>query len=208
MNRESTPAVNPFSTKFIRPACMADYLVSGREPFTLWQRFRDAGFVGQIVGQHGSGKSTLLWRLTDIMASEQISCCWQTFFRHDRLTSPPMRANVHVLEGVEWLSTFDRLRLRFRSWSGRRMLLTTHEPLPGIPVIANIESSLDVALEIVAHLLKDDGTNHICPSDVQWSFEKNDGNLREMLMDLYDVYVAGGRDKMATKDEDRHLNYR
>jgi GTPase SAR1 family protein len=187
---------------------MSDHLVSVREPAALWGRFQDAGFVGQIVGPHGSGKSTLLWRLTDVMADVRISCDWQTLSRNDRLPKPPMRATVHVLEGVEWLSAFDRFRIRLRGWSGRRLLLTTHKQLPGIPVIAKLTSSLHIAVEIVAHLLKNDHSNLIHPSDIQWSFEKNNGNLREMLMDLYDVYAAGGRDEAASMNVRRRLNYR
>ena len=181
---------NPFSTRFIRPDCLAYHTVPEWEPGVVWAKLRDANFVGQIVGPHGAGKTALLHQLTDRFSSAGIRWQWHTVRAGDRFSPSRLSmSELTCLEGAELLSRWNLWRILRRARRGYRIILTTHRVLRSIAVIANLEPRLETAQSIAKNLLA--GRDCLIDADeVERCYKKHRGNLREMLLELYDVYDA------------------
>lgn len=184
---------NPFSTRFIRPDQLSYLDLPDNTPAEVWGRIREAGFLGQIVGPHGAGKTALLHRIVDLMNSDGINSNWQTIRPGMRVVPASLsRETVTCLEGAELLPKWNLWRILWRVRRGSRVIFTTHQALTKVPVVATLQPRLDVAQRIVTTLLV--GREPVIDEDdVRATYQKHGGNLREMLLDLYDVYESRGR---------------
>jgi len=99
------------------------------------------------------------------------------------------KSDILVLEGAELLSTWDFARIAWRARRGYRTLVTAHRVLPTIPVIAELQSRREIAESIVTKLLEG-RTEVIEASELESCYNKHHGDLREMLMELYDAWEA------------------
>ena len=201
---------NPFSTRYVRPGAMP-YLLAGEDQtvsgvMALWQQ---AGWRGQIIGPHGSGKSTLIAALVSetqrlgmrsvVIALRDGQRRLGVTLRRMALPAGPARVAI-VVDGYEQLAWCHRAWLRWlcgrRGWG---LLVTAHRPV-GLPLLAQTRPSEELAERIVRQLLPEDDV--IRRADVLERYTLRQGNLREMLFDLYDLYEArrraGGRP--ATRD--------
>lgn len=188
---------NPFATRFIRPSAASYNFPAGQSAAQLAQAFQAAGWRGQIVGPHGSGKSTLLQALLpEIVATGRTTVVWRITSAdrpgpfgvwRDRL--PPN--SVLVIDGFEQLGMLSRAFLALRLfWTGAAqvgLLVTTHTHIPNLPVLFQTEPTLDLALRVVAGLIPPDNAV-IRPADIAHAFQTARGDIREMLLMLYDVY--------------------
>jgi hypothetical protein len=67
------------------------------------------------------------------------------------------------------------------------LLVTSHAPT-GLPTVMVVAPRLEAAEQVVRRLVPD--KQAITSDDVERSFRACDGNIREMLFQLYDVYQA------------------
>ncbi len=191
---------NPFSSRHVRPGAVPFLFPDGTTAASLAERLRDAGWRGQIIGPHGSGKSALVASLAP--AIEETGRRAVLFELHDgqrRMPEgfPPPDAVegqcVVIVDGYEQLSPWNRFRLRRTcESSGWGLLVTAHKPV-GLPELFRLAPDLSVAQRIVAWLVRG-GRAAVEPEEVAASFAAHQGDLREMLFDLYDLYERRLRD--------------
>jgi len=196
-----TPARNPFSSAMVRPGALPFLWSEGESPQTLIERLAAQGWWGQIVGPHGSGKSTLLAELVANLPAEQRP---RTFELHDgqRSLGVPLRslaedaATLVVVDGYEQLSWWNRWRLRRHSRrNGLGLVITAHADM-GLPWLYRTQCDQAMALAVVERLLSE----HDSPLDETLRrtlidhaaavYHRHEGNCRELLFELYDVYEA------------------
>ena len=195
----STPAthpgpLNPFSTRCTRPGALDYAFPEGTGVETLVARLEKAGWQGQIVGPHGTGKSTLLAALTP--ALERTGRRVVTITLHDRQRRLPGRLAslvpsgepaVLIVDGYEQLGLTSRRRTRrFCARRGVGLIVTAHTSV-GLPDLFETTTDTALARRLVAALLPPDGPT-FSPDEIDAAFAHRQGNVREMLFDLYDVY--------------------
>ena len=201
---------NPFSTRFIAPGKIGWI---GAEDFfdRLLERWSVCKFRGAIVGPHGSGKSTLLehfvpmivgsvWRrdaegvVSAQRFTESVSSC-AVWLQLRKSLSQSLRvpwdrlkpADLLVLDGYEQLSRFERGCVLLRTWQrGVRLLVTSHRKT-ALDTLCELSVSEATAREVVERLLS--GSSDVAsPSidDLHLRLQQHQGNMRDVLMDLYD----------------------
>jgi energy-coupling factor transporter ATP-binding protein EcfA2 len=190
----------------VRPGAI-DYLFSpGDSLEALVARLEDNDWWGQIIGPHGSGKSTLLAHVPP--ALERRGRRWLHIALHDGQRSLPRdfapetsldAATVVIVDGYEQLSRLHRFRLkRMCRRRGCGLLVTAHTAV-GLSTLVETGTSLESALRVIDKLVPAD-ERAIDPQAVARSLAVHDGNLREVLFDLYDLYQ---RQMMQKRSGDR-----
>jgi hypothetical protein len=92
-----------------------------------------------------------------------------------------------VVDGYEQLARPRRWRLkRLCRRLGAGLLITAHRPA-GLPELFRTCACLEIAQQVVRRLLPP-GLVVIAPDDVARCHAKHNGNLRETLFDLYDLW--------------------
>lgn len=209
MNRPSHhPAVeNPFSTSRVRPGAIPYVFPSGEGVEGLLERLRGNDWWGEIVGKHGSGKSALLATL--ISAAERAGKRSLLIELHDGarrlpLDLPRMRGLgqglLVIVDGYEQLSHWSRWRLkRFCRQRRLGLVVSSHAPV-GLPHLFSTSTSAELAQTIVDQLL---GTerSRLPADEVERRFAAHQGDLRELLFDLYDQYEKQSRGAAASPSE-------
>ena len=190
-------AVNPFSTRHVRPGAMAYLFPRGQSEGSLLGRLEENGWWGQIVGPHGSGKSALLAAL--MTALEEAKRPTLLVELHDGQRSlgkdswppldPPPGALV-IVDGYEQLGLLARWRLKRRCRRSRLGLLVTAHASVGLPDLVRTAAGLDTVERIVTQLLGEDASR-ISREEIHRRFTLHQGNVRETLFDLYDLYEQG-----------------
>lgn len=187
---------NPFSTRFVRPGALSYRLRPGHDLNVLITRFEAIGRAGQIVGPHGGGKSTLLTDLIQLweQAGERVV----VIELHDGQRRLPVRlAELHrdeaptllAVDGYEQLSRRSQRSLRrFCRRYGVGLVVTAHRSM-GIPDLVRCAPCLTIAETLVRHLMKGE-TGPISEDEIRRSFQRHDGNLREVLFEMYDLFES------------------
>jgi hypothetical protein len=186
---------NPFSTRFIRPSAARYVFPAGTNADSLIAGLEQTGWIGEIIGPHGSGKSTLVQTLLPHL--KEAGRALEFYSLHEfqrRMPADQLKAvqwtsrTQIVVDGYEQLGFLQRIRLRrkCRKWHAG-LLVTAHAPT-GLPLLCRTETSRELARQIVAGLLADDDDMQIGPEEADLAFVETGGNLREMLLRLYDVF--------------------
>jgi hypothetical protein len=185
---------NPFSTRHVKPGAIAYLFPPGEDLTALVERLRRNAWWGQLVGPHGSGKSTLLATLLPMLelAGRRLLC----FALHDgqrRLPLDPARSSavdastIVIVDGYEQLSRWNRWRLkrlcRGRGWG---LIVSSHADT-GLPVLMHTTVEIDRAGAIVGRLLGAE-QGLLGGDEIAQCFARHRGDMREMLMELYDRY--------------------
>lgn len=185
---------NPFSARQIRPGAIPYRFATGVAVDALLAALRQPGFRGQIIGPHGSGKSTLLATLLPMLEAAGLPTHLATLHDGQRQL-PPELQQVHelaagtlvVVDGYEQLSRWSRARLgRLCRRHGLGLLVTAHQDV-GFADFFRTTTDLELAQAVVDCLLGADRTP-IAPEEIAERFAQCDGNLREVLFALYDLY--------------------
>jgi hypothetical protein len=207
-------ADNPFSTRYTRPGAIPFRFPPGSGAGELVEQLRSQGWRGAIVGPHGSGKSSLVAALVPAIrrAGKEVLLVELhdgqrrlpvdlekgsgVFVRPgdpaaeviDQTKTPdPFSGSVVIVDGYEQLSWWNRLRLRRVSQRrGLGLLVTSHAPT-ALPLLFRTATSLGLAQAIVQSLLAG-RPELITPERLAQRFESRQGDLRELLFDLYDLY--------------------
>lgn len=197
---------NPFATRYIRPGALAYHFPAEGSLAGLIDRLADCGWRGEILGPHGSGKSTLVRSLIPELTSRGMHVSLFTLRQGsrrlpptegdgvewfppggDEAAPPGVVSRLWIIDGAEQLSWFAWWRLRGDCWwNGRGLIVTTHRPL-GLPTLIRTSTTADLAWQLVRKLLAADQRS-ISQADVEEAFRRQDGNLRETLLALFDVY--------------------
>lgn len=205
------PAENPFSTRRIRPGAIPYRFFRGQGSVeSVYEKWMSIGPKAQIRGDHGSGKSTLLAVFesrfaadgftvrTHIMADPRRDA--RTLLADDGWNSK----TVVVVDGFERLSWWERTRLAFKRWfTGARLLITTHVD-QGWPEVCRLEPDESDVVEL-ARLLQSDHAVLVTDDDARRCFRKHQGNVREALFEMFDIYQlrqrAGSQPNRDTKSK-------
>lgn len=195
MNAELPDGIgNPFVTRRVRPGAIPFFFPPPLDAAALLDRWQAAGRRGAIVGPHGSGKSTLLAALRAELTHR--GCRTFVLELHDgqrRLPIAQLAAvapgDVVLVDGYEQLGLLGRWRLaRLCRQRKLGLLTTTHRPTR-LPTLYCTSIDLPTARRVVDHLL---GSHRelISDADLRRSLERQRGDLREVLFELYDLYAA------------------
>ncbi len=189
---------NPFATRSIRPGELAYIYPPGQSAAALLEQLRANDWQGQIIGPHGSGKSTLLADLSPVLEAAGRSVVYQQVKPQgvergkqdflETLASANERTQF-IIDGYEQLSWWSRRRIE--SICRRRRcgpLVTAHRDM-GLPTLVALQPSLELAEQVVQRLLAS-GDRTILREDIVAAWEMSDGNIRETLFKLFDVYQA------------------
>jgi energy-coupling factor transporter ATP-binding protein EcfA2 len=151
----------------------------------LLERARNLGGTAAIVGPHGSGKSTLLVRLAETLVRP---VAWAAI----RQAVP---GSTVCIDSWECISRPVRGLLRLAaSVSGCGLLVTSHRA-GEMPVLMRCSTNPVLLRSIVRSLPGHElwqGTL-ICSADIEESFARHGGNLRESLYELYDRFEGRAR---------------
>lgn len=192
------PAHNPFATRSIRPGALGYWFEDRRTtPEILVARFLEAGGRGQLIGPHGSGKSTLLAALLPALSAagkEPHLVALHNGQRRIRRSQFPRRRlgprDVLVIDGYEQLGWLGRWLLRRRCERSRCGLLVTAHTDVGFPLVFETDVTSAVAEWVIGELARDAPEMVLEKSEAMRRVEARQGNLREVLFDLYDEYEA------------------
>jgi hypothetical protein len=187
-------ADNPFSTRCVRPGAIAYRFPPGKSVDAVLARLERNGGRGQIVGPHGSGKSALVGTLqATLPQSGRPTRLIGLHDRQRRLSVSHRRlkalapGTVVIVDGYEQLGLFSRLRLRrLCRRQGLGLVVTAHCSV-GFPDLFRTTTSVALARRIVDELLAEE-VLPLTPEEVAARFRQREGNLREVLFDLYDLY--------------------
>lgn len=185
---------NPFATRCVRPGVISFRFPDGQSAARLVERLRENNWMGEIVGPHGSGKSTLLHTLTPLLIQAGREVKPFTMHRSESRL-PIMGSDLQtwreitqiVIDGYEQLGGWTRILLaRICRNQGCGLLLTSHGPT-GTPLLYRTAASLELVQSIVRDM-QPTGEPRIFDADVALSFDRQQGNIREMFFELYDIF--------------------
>lgn len=186
---------NPFIADRIRPGAIDFIFPADVTKQQLLDKLRANHWRGAIIGAHGSGKSTLLQALRPALeaAGRQVA----SFELHDGERRLPtslrgagaMPGGIVVVDGYEQLSWLSKVRLLWGcQWTGCGLLVTAHQPVT-LPTLWETQTSQELALEVVRQLAGTGQAAAVLSADeVSRAFASHEGNIREMLFGLYDLY--------------------
>jgi hypothetical protein len=187
---------NPFATRFIKPGAVDYVLPPGTTPESLVAELQQHHWRGSIIGPHGSGKSSLLTALRPALeragrhiVQQQLQAGQRSLDWSALAWREWTNKTLVIIDGYEQLSLWQCLLLRARCRQrGAGLLVTAHQPVR-LPILLQTKPSLELALAIVQRLLPE-SDDRITPADVAEAYVRTSGNLREMLLSLFDVYRA------------------
>lgn len=198
---------NPFCSRRIKPGAIPFFFPEGVSEETLVALLRENEWRGQIIGPHGSGKSTLLAALLPVMKEAGRNLVHLEL--QDGVRQLPLAAedvermdghSLLAIDGYEQLSYWSRRRLKTKSLSlGFGLLIIAHAPYD-LPELYRTSGNLAVAQQIVKELLRETPVR-ISETLVEERFHEHNGNLREMLFSLYDVYEWEYRRILAEREK-------
>lgn len=147
-------------------------------------------WMGCIAGPHGSGKTTLLLRLQERMQTKNIPTeFFQCLEDRPSLSSRDWKTiresrpgSVILLDGAEQLPLLQWLRLRQRPRRGGGLVVSSHRPMRGVPLVYQTDPTPRRLLELIQHLYPEQADQ----IDTEFLYRRHHGNLRDALRDLYD----------------------
>jgi len=192
---------NPFSTRHVRPGAIPFHFPPGINAAALVARLREFNWRGAIVGPHGSGKSTLLAAMLPELERAGRRAVSVSLHDGERRLPPEFAAAIEsgdentlaIVDGYEQLSRWSRRRLDRLCANRGGLLVTSHEPV-GFPLLLRTAVDLNIAQQIVGELLTCEQTQSVIGADdVRRAFAAHQGNLRETLFSLYDLFERRSR---------------
>jgi hypothetical protein len=183
---------NPFATRYTKPGVIPPLDANGRPLDVRLLGDRVHRGCSVIEGAHGRGKTTLVRSLLAAVAATGRT----TAFVQVRSRTSAWRAisavaaahpgHVIAVDGWEQLPWGGGLVITaLAHWRRAAVIATAHGPV-GLPVLARCESSPALVAAVVARL--PDHGGRISPADIEETFRRRQGNVRDVLSDLYDRF--------------------
>jgi len=189
---------NPFTARRIRPGTIPFLFGDDDrdEPQQLVDRLAECNWRGQIIGPHGTGKSTLLETLEAPLDKAGRFLLRFTLHADERRMPAGWRSQIRgntntqvVIDGFEQLGFFRRRLVRaICTWHRAGLLVTAHESV-GLTTIHQTFSSFTLAERVLENLLPD-YRRHLDSEAIKQSYQRHQGNIREVLFDMYDLYES------------------
>jgi hypothetical protein len=187
---------NPFATRHVRPGAVEFIFPPGLSAETIVRKLAAAAWRGAIVGPHGSGKSTLLETLIPRLEARGRRIIRRTLRAGQRslaITTAERgdwnASTLLVVDGYEQLSWLSRRRLQW--WCRRAncgLLATTHRAT-GLTTIFRTTVTPQLAEQVVRRIVRQDD-EVLRRVDLPYLVERRQGDVRQLLFDLYDVYES------------------
>lgn len=191
---------NPFCAARLRPGTIDFVFEPGGTLQQLVDSLEASAWYGQITGLHGTGKSTLLAALTPAIEARGRSVKSITLVAGKRhlprefLAALPLSfgRGVAAVDGIEQLPFWNRLLLkRLCRKLGIGLVVTSHHS-------AHLPSLYETAVDEtrawkVVEQLQAGFPRRIEVGDLTAPLARHQGNLREALFDLYDLYEERSR---------------
>jgi GTPase SAR1 family protein len=178
----------------LRPGYLGFIYRRGESTDALVQRLEALSGWAQIVGPHGSGKSTLVRALQSELAARGCPTLLLELHDGERLLprgwDRPLRgrpAATVFVDGFEQLSRIARIWLKSKCWyRGWNLVVTTHRPTR-MATLYETRVTPQVAEQVV-RTLAGEWAPTVERSELAVLLERHQGNLRELLFELYDRY--------------------
>lgn len=196
------PGDNPFRSSRIEALAYRDPDAPDADDFAgdLLRRWHDLGRRGVLVGPKGHGKTTLLEQLERRLESEDHAEGQEVRRLRLHVDSPTPDAetrrrlseNLHdgiviSIDGLELLSPWTWWRLR-RDWrEAGGILATAHRP-GRLPTLHEHRTTPALLRSLVRELLGDEDFERV-QGRLDELFERQGGNVRECLRELYDRFA-------------------
>lgn len=191
----NTNPTNPFSAARLRPGTIDFIFEHGQNLAKLVDLLEANHWRGEITGRHGTGKSTLLAAMIPaiegrgrIVKAVTLSA-GQRKLPRGYLTSLRLTAGLGLaaVDGIEQLSALSRLRLKRCCKVNAAGLLAVSHRSARLPRVYQTTVEAPRAWK-VAQRLQEGYTPLVKLGDLVERLAKRQGNLREALFDLYDLY--------------------
>ncbi len=185
---------NPFSTRWVKPGAMPYLFPKGADIAKVVERLRQNEWRGAIIGPHGSGKSTLIAALMDELARRSISVRHVALHADER--KPPsdllvkFESRLLIIDGFEQLSWWTRKQMvsAMRKTHGGLVIVAHNERATcGIHAVFRTVSDLQTLQNIIENYLPPEA-NWIQSEELSMAFYAHQGNLRNALFALYDLF--------------------
>ena len=189
MSETCRPADNPFASHRVEAL---GFRSSALEWRSLMQRVDDLGRRVAVVGPKGSGKTTLLEELARRLEQPVVvripgSCPrpWRTV--RAQLPQEVTHRHAILVDGTEQLGAVGWRRLLHSTRQARFLIATLHRP-GRLPTLVECRTDAGLLRDLVEELAPQEFTE-VEPS-LDGLFHRNNGNLRQCLRELYDVYAG------------------
>ncbi len=196
------PSINPFATRYTRPGELPYLLPAGLTIATLVDRLKQQHWRGAIVGPHGSGKSSLLAACREEFLKRERILSEYSLHNHER-TLANLFTNARswndrtlvIVDGYEQLSWRSTLQLAFLVRIRRAGLVVTVHAPTNLPTWYETVPSAELAeqvakLAIHRALVDPQATPEKLDRETIHAAYHGDGNIRETLFRLYDIWRA------------------
>ncbi|ADB15443.1 conserved hypothetical protein [Pirellula staleyi DSM 6068] len=196
------PSINPFATRYTRPGELPYLLPDGLTIAKLVDRLKQQHWRGAIVGPHGSGKSSLLAACREEFLKRERILSEYSLHNHER-TLANLFTNARswndrtlvIVDGYEQLSWRSTLQLAFLVRIRRAGLVVTVHAPTNLPTWYETVPSAELAeqvakLAIHRALVDPQATQEKLDRETIHAAYHGDGNIRETLFRLYDIWRA------------------
>jgi hypothetical protein len=151
-----------------------------------------------IIGPHGAGKTTLLEDLEPMLVPRGFTIkrlrpdeehrAFDRGFLNDFFGRLNQR-DVILFDGAEQLSGWAWLKFKRRTRTAGGLIITSHRA-GRLPTLIECRTTPELLGEIVDEILQ--GATHPVRNLTPELFQKHEGNLRDALRELYDLFAAPG----------------
>jgi hypothetical protein len=186
---------NPFRTDRV---LRVRYKLRGLAWPELLRQLEQLSYRAAIVGPHGAGKTTLLEDLEPMLARRGFKIkklrlddehrAFDRGFFND-LCRGLNRRDAILFDGAEQLSWWARRRFERRTRTAGGLIITSHRA-GWLPALIECRTTAELLGEIVDEILQ--GATHPVRNLTPELFQKHEGNLRDALRELYDLFAAPG----------------